>query len=162
MRTILALATGALLSTTVSAFAATITFPNPAGSGTCTETVAASSNSAAFIEGAAVTNHILIATVTPNSPSNACNSTVGGTAIYGEGFIGSLKPAGTTVKNGYVVGSYNPAYKVHYVSVISTLPAVHGTGTIDTFLNTCELTPPPKGNCNTLTYGGKVTYTRTQ
>jgi hypothetical protein len=160
MRTILALAAGALLSTTVSAFAATITFPNPAGAGTCTENIFATSNSAAFIEGAAVTNHILIATVTPHSPTNACNT--GTTDLYGEGFIGSLKPAGTTVKTGYIVGSYNPAYKVHYVSVISTLPAVGKTGTIDTFLDTCEITPPPKGNCSTLTYGGKVTYTRTQ
>jgi hypothetical protein len=158
MRSILALATGALLSTTASSFAAVVTYPNPGDGGktTCTESLSTSSNSADSIQGAAVSNHILVGTVT--AAGDPCNT--GATASYGQGFVGKLTPAAGVTKNGAIVAGYSSSYHVSYITVISwPLPAVGKTGTFDTYLNACELGGK---NCGTLTYAGSTIYTRTK
>jgi hypothetical protein len=156
MKIMLALAAGALLSTTVSAFAVpTIQYTPPGGKVACNEQIYTSSNSAAFIEGAAVTNHVLVATINPKG--DACASPTA--ANYGEGFIGTVKPSGTVIKNGAFVAGYSATYKLHYITVISwPLPAVGGSGTLDVYLSNGETGK----NGQALVYGGKMTYKRTQ
>ena len=153
---ILLIATGALLSMTASAFAVpTITYPNPVGSGTCTITLQVSSNTGGDIEGVPVSDHILVATKV--AAGDPCNPSANNQ--YGQGFIGKLTVATGVSKTGAIVGSYNANYGVSYVTVISwPLPKVSGTGTIDTFLNSCQAGGT---NCYTLTYGGAYTFTRT-